>query len=90
MFLVYYGYYSLWSLFIPGILSLILILYLIGLKTYLEAFVPRHTSAIDEVEGQTLDSALVLDAADTFEATSSGSDEFTAAASTVVVPAASS
>ena len=41
MFLVYYGYYERWAVFITSTLSLLSILYMTGLKVYLEEIAPR-------------------------------------------------
>lgn len=46
MFLVYYGYYEHWSVFAPSSLSFAFILYLIGLKVYLEVYLPRKNNGI--------------------------------------------
>lgn len=49
MFLVYYGFYSLWAIFFPTLLSFFLIMYMIGVKIRLELFVPRRLLGIDEL-----------------------------------------
>lgn len=58
MFLVYYGYYGIWSLFLPSVLSFACILYLIGLKIYLETIQTRDMS-IDELREDGLGRALL-------------------------------
>lgn len=49
MFLVYYGFYSLWAIFFPTLLSFFLILYMIGVKIHLESFEPRGLLGVDEL-----------------------------------------
>lgn len=41
MFLIYYGYYERWAVFSTSVLSLCTILYMTGLKVYLEKIAPR-------------------------------------------------
>lgn len=49
MFLVYYGFYSLWAIFFPTLLSFFLILYMIGMKVHLESFVPQGLLGVHEL-----------------------------------------
>lgn len=42
MFLVYYGFYSVWEMFFPTLCSFFFILYLIGTKIRLEVFQARQ------------------------------------------------
>lgn len=58
MSLVYYGYYDMWSTFIPCLMSLVMILYLLGRKIYLEEYVPRIAAATDPLASR-LSSALL-------------------------------
>lgn len=52
MFLAYYGYYQLWALFFPTLLSLLLMLWLIGLKVRYEEFPPRRAAGVAEAGGE--------------------------------------
>ena len=45
MFLAYYGYYELWAVFFPTILSLVFMLSLVGLKVRLKECPPPHAAA---------------------------------------------
>lgn len=45
MFLIYYGYYELWEVFIPTTFSMVIMLSLVGLKVYYEEFSPRCEAA---------------------------------------------
>lgn len=58
MSLVYYGYYEMWSTFIPCLLSLVMILYLLGIKIYIEEYAPRIAAANDPLAAR-LGSALL-------------------------------
>ena len=47
MFLVYYVYYSLWPVFGTTVLQLVFMLYLMGLKFYLEEFASGNIPSAD-------------------------------------------
>lgn len=52
MFLAYYGYYQLWAVFFPTLLSLLLMLWLIGLKVRFEEFPRRRAAGMTEAGGE--------------------------------------
>ena len=45
MFLIYYGYYKIWSIFVPCVMSAFFISYLFGMKVYLEEYAPQKAAA---------------------------------------------
>lgn len=51
MFLVYYGYYESWEVFIPTTFSVVFMLGLVGLKVYYEEFSPRRAAGVGEDTG---------------------------------------
>lgn len=58
MFLVYYAYNGRWAVFGTSILSFAFILYLIGLKAYLERHLPKGTAqSVVELENDSSSSA---------------------------------
>lgn len=61
MFLIYYGYYEIWSIFIPCLMAFGFISYLMGIKVYLEEYLPRKAAARVSL-GTKLGSALLPDA----------------------------
>lgn len=65
MSLIYYGYYEMWSTFIPCVLSVVFILYLLGLKIYKEEYASRSqrsTAAANEPLASGLGCALLPEA----------------------------
>lgn len=58
MFLIYYGYYGMWSTFIPCGLSIVFIFYVLGIKIYLEAHASR-CAAVHDLLGSRIGSALL-------------------------------
>lgn len=49
MYLVYYAYYSLWTVFFTTSCSIAMLIYTICLKTYLENFAPQKNEASNGV-----------------------------------------
>lgn len=64
MFLIYYAYYDIWSIFVPCVMSFVFISYMIGIKIYLEEYLPRKKAKAEAREplNSKLGSALLPEA----------------------------